>query len=559
MIKIEIKNFRGISSASFLVDKIAMLGGRNAAGKSSLAQATAALLTGQAIPVRGVSKSTAGQLVRSGTAAGSAKLTDGENTAEISWPKAAVKTTGQPPQATEFAAGLSCIINMNAKDRAAALSQYLNAEPTREDFDKELAPLDLPEKLLDQLWDVIEQTGWDGAHNNCKEKGAKLKGQWEQITGANYGSKIAENWIPDGWEPELDGLSEESLQADLNDARQVFEAAIATEAIDDNRRAEIESKADQVQGLKETVAELTDKASQIDADRDQAFSELKKLPLPDHVDPLICPECETKLQLSSGKLTAATVISAAELKKRADAIEKAKSKTDGLTNELNDTRDELSSARQQLKDSQAAAVELDQMSKAAAGDSSCNIEQARTHVQHAEERLEAWTQKTQADHRQMNIALNAELIKALAPTGIRQKKLAEALDKFNHGMAEFSEISRFGTVELDSELNSSLNGTPYHLLSKSERWRVRITLQLAMAGIDKSSAVVIDGADILVNRELRNGLIGLLQMMDIPAVVTMAMQDVSWLPDLAAAGLGNSYWVDGGVLMSRDDALKGGK
>ena len=83
------------------------------------------------------------------------------------------------------------------------------------------------------MWQIIEAQGWDGAAKQAKEKGANLKGMWEQITGDRYGSKKAENYIPENWMPDLDGASDESLQADLTDARGVLEGCIASEAVDD--------------------------------------------------------------------------------------------------------------------------------------------------------------------------------------------------------------------------------------------------------------------------------------------------------------------------------------
>ncbi len=558
--QISIKNFRGISHAAFNLAKITLIGGHNAAGKSSIAQATAALLTGNATPVRGVTKSTSGQLVRSGTAAGAATLTDGDNTTEISWPKAQVKTTGQPPQATEFAAGLSCVLNLNAKDRAAALSAYLQAEPTRDDFNRELKRLDLPDTLMDELWKIIEHNGWDSAHANCKEKGAKLKGQWEQITGENYGSKKADSYIPEGWEPELEGLSEDSLEDALSDARQVLEGCIAVEAIDDAKREELEQRAEDIQAIKEHIEVLTQKISDLDAQRDEAHGVKAKLPPAKWSSHLTCPKCSEPLELYNGELRHAEVIPEAELKKRAEDIGKATSIIDGITSQINDVSGQLADAKADLRKCQEASAELEKMDKQQNAESG-DIDAARTAMQNAESRLKAWKQKTQADNRHMNIQLNAELVKALAPTGIRQVKLAEALGSFNGQLATMSETSGFGVAEIDSDLNASLNGTPYYLLSKSERWRVRVLIQVVMAWIDSSAVVVIDGADILVDGALRNGLFSLLAGVDIPALTTMALRDVDapryGLPDLSAVGIGESYWIDNGVLKARADVVGG--
>ena len=54
-----------------------------------------------------------------------------------------------------------------------------------------------------------QKQGWEGAYVQTKETGARLKGQWQGVTGQNYGGEKAKNFIPLDWEPELAGASEE--------------------------------------------------------------------------------------------------------------------------------------------------------------------------------------------------------------------------------------------------------------------------------------------------------------------------------------------------------------
>ena len=56
MIEIELRDFRGCERASLRVDPIALIAGRNATGKSSIAQAIGAALTGDPLVVEGVAK-----------------------------------------------------------------------------------------------------------------------------------------------------------------------------------------------------------------------------------------------------------------------------------------------------------------------------------------------------------------------------------------------------------------------------------------------------------------------------------------------------------------------
>ncbi len=570
-IEVKVTNFRGCRSAKFVMpgNGIALIGGRNAAGKSSIAQAVAAGLTGNPIPVRDVAKAAAGQLVRSGSASGSVwvatdKITTADavgGSTEIAWPQAKVTTTGAPAWASDYAAGLSCVLKLDSKKRAAVLSEYLGAEPNREDYDRALKPLGLPTDLLNQLWHVIQQSGWDGAHSNCKEKGAKLKGQWEQITGDRYGSKKAENWLPQGWEPHLDGESEESLQEYVNDARQVLEAAIAAEAVDDSKRADLEEKANKIIGIKEELSSAADMEAEAQARAQKARERYNKMSDPTQRSQMVCPECGTDLRLKGGTLERAEALSADEVDRVHREWVDAREELEDLDCKVSAMIDARKIIESELEDAVKASSVLEELNrKAGTVNAPANdIETARKQVRAEEIRLRAWQQKTQADNRHLNISLNAQLVSALAPDGIRQQKLSETLGGANMELKKLSSTSGFGTVQIENDLTASLNGTPYGLLSKSERWRARVVIQLWMASVDGSDAAVIDGADVLADRALRNGLIKMLQTTGIPSLVTMALPEADaprfGLPDLDTAGAGRSYWIENGELMPRSEAV----
>src|SRR6185369_15567226 len=119
----EIRNFRGIASADLDIDKICLAAGPNEAGKTSTAQAVAAALTGEPMPIKGVSKASAGLLVRSGAANGSITLASQNGQTNIVYPSAKVKTEGVAPYASHFAAGIQSIVTMDDKDRIKILTE----------------------------------------------------------------------------------------------------------------------------------------------------------------------------------------------------------------------------------------------------------------------------------------------------------------------------------------------------------------------------------------------------------------------------------------------------
>lgn len=281
-IKAVISNYRGVSAATLEIDKITLVAAVNGGGKSSCCQAVGAALTGEACPIdnengASLSKSQAGVLVRSGTAAGRVELSGPAGATEIAWPSTKAKSSGQAPAASAFAAGLNSIVSMEIKKRIPFLIDYLKAQPTKENLVETLQDLNLgwvvkfpnvtegcnevraengrpvevsgvmyqPESgTVDKLWDLIQTQGWDQTYSQIKEKGAKYKGQWEAVTNANYGPKAASSWIPVGHEPNLEGSSEDTLKACVTDARDALEAAISASAVDDSKRQDLEAIVD---------------------------------------------------------------------------------------------------------------------------------------------------------------------------------------------------------------------------------------------------------------------------------------------------------------------------
>lgn len=551
-----IKNFRGCSVALFNLQKITLIGGHNAAGKSSIAQAAAAGLTGNPLPVLGVQKSAAGCLVRSGTAAGSVELTSETGSTKIDYPKAAVKTEGKPPQATAFAAGLSCVLDLPTKDRSETLSQYLRAEPTKDDLIAGLANIeDLKPEHIDAIWQNIEQNGWDGAHAAAKEKGARLKGQWEQVTGDRYGKKKAGSWIPEGYSADLDGASQADLEAAVVDTREQLEGAIASEAVDDARADELQALAETLPNLQAQLPDAEKLVADMAAEREKRRADRDKLPLAKKGDFLSCPHCRKSVAMVDGALLPASdPLSDKEVAGRKKAIGAASKLFDAAQGDYQATSRSLQELKDRIQAASSAAEELaDQPEQTECG---TDVDAARGAADSAVKQLECWKKKTTAANRHYNIGVNAEILTVLAADGARLTKLRKALAGANAAMGKLCSVSRWGSVELDDNLTASLNGTPYYLLSESEQYRVRVTLQLWMANLDGSAAVIIDGADVLVDKNLRNGLFRVLAATEMTALVAMAMQDAGDLPDIGARDMGQAYWMgEGGVLVDRASAV----
>ena len=575
----KISNFRGLASADLDISKICLVAAPNEGGKTSTIQAVAAALTGDPLPIAGVKKAMAGMLVRSGTAAGSIDLESATGKTNIHWPSAKVKSEGSPPYASHFAAGIYSLATLDEKERPKILADYLKASPTRADLDAQLADMKLLPKVMDQLWELIEKQGWDNAHAQIKEKGARLKGQWQQITGEQHGSKKAENFIPAGYEQDLMGQSEETLSAQVTDARDALEATIATDAVDDSRRGDLEArvalKQERQQAVDDTQAAPVDGAlaaqieeaqafvKDISAKRDVIQAELRELPSARQVTGMPCPHCDTVLQVSGGNLTIAAVLSEDEITTRQAAIDALQGKLDATNDAIakhmtsisgiqscireaekaHDTA--ITDALRVLGDSTLAEQELAGMAAPVVGKQGgapSYVEQCRTTLNRADTRLKAFVQKRDADILHATIMSNAELVARVAADGIRADVLAKAIKGFNDKMLPLCKVAGWRPVALETDFSPTQGGTPYMLLSESAKFRVRVVLQLAMAQMDNSQAVVIDAADIL-DKDGRNGLFKAIHSTGMPALVAMTIDKKDLVPNVGKAGIGASYWI----------------
>jgi hypothetical protein len=553
MISVRVRDFRGCERADLEIDPVALIGGRNGAGKTSIAQAVGAAAYGNALPMAGLARGSAGVLIRVGQSSAFVELRGESGTTRIDWPAAQATSDGTPPAASEYAAGLSSVPSLDAKDRARVLATYLHADPTREDLAIALAetPLAVP-AVIEQIWKLIEQHGWDGAHQLRREKGAELKGRWRQITGAHYGSRVATSWRPDLIVE--DTATDADLVAAVNDAtaahnRAVGDAAVA--AVDRERLAAEAATIDERNAaVGAAESELQIRTQALDAAQQARMA----LP-PDTSDKgaeMPCPHCGgllvlRRVSLVETRLEQAPVgVDPVELKRRRLAIADADGAIANATDALNMARRNATAARDQVRTALKARESLDSAPKPSG--SSGSVEAARSALATAERRLAAFRQRVEAEDVAAKIAGNDILLEHLAADGLRARKLSRVLDVFNASqLAPLCDAAGWKAVAVDPAMTITYGGRAYPLLSSSEQYRVRVVLQITMARLDQSSLVVIDAADIL-DAPLRSGLFDLIADAGVPAIVCMTLSRREQTPDLAAAGLGRSYWIEAGIV-----------
>jgi hypothetical protein len=536
--KAELKNYRGIESAELQIDPIALIAGINGSGKSSIAQGIAAALTQNPAPIAGITKTAAGQLLRDGTKRGSCTVGDANGHVTANWPGASVSHNGIIPVASPVACGLISIADMKPKDASVAMMAIIKADPTREQYDAVMTAI--PSGMRDQIWQAIVDTGWDDAHKRAKERGTKIKGAWEALTGEKYGSQKAITWRhANHTDDRADDL--EAAQSDL-------EAAIANQATDQSR---IDFLKQQVAAGETATGLLPELQASIAGFQDAytaARNAASALPRPEQAEQTVeCPHCSGHLVVISKTDVRAPAagLSDKENDARTLAIQNAATALQAAQDVINTANADLRLAQDAIRTGNNAAAELKALPAGTSTDA--DIAVARQRVADIQGKIEAAqaTGKAATYHKQ--IADNETVLAVLAPEGLRKTVLAEKMGALNKSLATVSAAAKWPVVALDDDLNATLGGRAYILLSESEKYRVRVVLQLVLAGMDGSEIAVIDAADIL-DKGGRNGLFAAIKHSKLKALVCMTINAVADVPNLAAAGIGRSYWLADNVL-----------
>jgi hypothetical protein len=550
MIKAIVNNFRKIEKAEIEVSRITLVGGNNEAGKTSLSQAIGAALVGNAT-VLGVPKKEANLLVRDGSKFASVKVqNDKGGETQVSWPSMEVVSNSNAPRASIYAAGKQRFTSLPKQDAAGLISSLMKAEPKKSDFWDVAVPL-LGEKKAEVIWNMIDAQGWDATFEYIQEQARELKAEYKIISNEQWGSKKSENWMPEGFSFDAQSESEEALEAAIKVAQTQLEEAIAANAVTGDKINVIKAEADKFQDLVKRKGEkeaLIAEAKILLEDTQKALDDIPEIP-PQN---LICPHCAGEVMLMEKSLIKAESITEEEREKikknRTDAI----TRRDDCKKKLNDLEKELQVIMLEGKAAQKAVKELEQLglvdTTVDAAEADRKINGFREAVAMSSKRLEMFRKWKRAGTTHTRIVNALAIAEQVAPSGIRQRKAGEAVEAFNtNHLYPLCQAFGIAPVTLDLDMNVLYRSHLYQFLSESAKFRIDCILQVAIARIDGSEMIIIDGADIIVGKD-RSGILNLLLYGKIPALVFMSMAKIESMPvtDMKTVG-GTCYWVDKSV------------
>ncbi|MDZ4251094.1 MAG: hypothetical protein U1A72_00795, partial [Sulfuritalea sp.] len=508
---VKIRGFRGAERADIEVNPIALIGGLNFAGKSSVCQALAAAACNQPIPFFSsarpdkprFTKADSKALLRGGMATGVASIEiDGEAVSTVSWPSLTASGT-DAMHCSLVAAGLITPMEMEDLDRQRFFSTLLKADPTsKRSPDKPDEPSDLEAALIEaipvlgelehaeSLAKVIAQVqtnGWDVAHRSFKENGAKRKGAWEHASGEAFGLKKAVGWKPLGWREDLADTSLEDLGTACTQAQAAVEKAIAAVATDAAELAALEQNAALEAGAWNAL-----KAAEKDLERAQDDLAKKRKARAEIVIPTAsaCPHCGGLVDVVQNSVTHLYQLEqSTATQAQITALRTAAAQADGLVAKATDGvrifQESLGTAKgkhEAIKGSGERLIEA----KKRTGTTDA-VDTARDLLAGLLKDKDLISRRYACETLAEQIIANQKLVDILAPDGLRRQKLQKALAKFNkETLGPLSAEAGFSIVTIDDDLEILYGARRYFLLSASEQYRVRAVVQIAVAVYDKS-------------------------------------------------------------------------
>lgn len=497
---------------------LTIVAGPNGSGKSSIRDAIAFCVLAELTRVE--SKGERAKLLTEGTQAGSVQVHMGNATATRDIASGKMETTGPlpiPPDAVTAASpyliAADRFASTDADTRRTLLLQVARVDMSPAGLLAVLAERSHPVTVLEALRGAKDQT-LDGWRKLAERGAAENRGAWKAITGETYGSSKAEAWkaaapttTPSA--ADLDRLRRDvtlfegqvaaahkaagaSEQMRQEIARVRSRNAVAKQAIDIAATAAERLAALDIAGLEQQYQAAETAAREANARREAIT--------------MTCPTCRECLVIADGELVAYEVpeqpvaeaefqaahTRAATMKRQLDdakqkarelqtrldagkvahgqiAEEPAEPDDAGIASQLRQAQEELTEGRRLLAEAEATARRA------------AEAEGKTAKAREAHDLVKAWVKAGEA----------------LAPSGIPAEMLDKSLGTINRTLAELSAGAGWGAVAIGSDMQITVAGRLYGLLSESEQWRADAVIAVALAMHSKMGFVVLDRFDVL--------------------------------------------------------------
>ena len=571
MTKITVSNFRGIRRAEFEAAGITLLAGHNGSGKSSLLQGIAAATTGVLIPIDKLTKGRSNELIFDGDGEQALRLREasitvasGIGSSTVTYPAGTRASEGKPFDLSKIAAGVDSLIYDPITDkphtdaeRVQMISELVQCEPRYEDLLEALSAMNMNPEHIKRLWQTIKAQGWDSAYDGAKNKGKEIKGEWKAITGGNYGTQVAENWLPDAWTDDLKTETADTLTAVIAECKSWVNAAIADQAVGDAEIARLRAAAEQLPGL-QTLLDMSQKQLPGLRKNEKLLQDkLESIAVAQTEATTACPHCGKPVVIKGLSVVIPSPSDPEAISKatklRADCVKELAN----IKAEIGKVNAEIGGKNSQIITAMSAKTQLEGIAvRSTATDNSRDLETCRAELATAESRLLAWKMYHNARAKHEAIILNQRIIDLLAPEGLRMARLTEALAEINGLLDEICKRASWPTVSVLPDMSFIYGKRAYMHCSASQKYRVRVSLQIVWAIKQGSPLILIDEADKL-DASGRQGLIVVCHSLlpDTRSIIGMTIiGGKDKVPDMSklifeGEPCGAGYWIENGEVV----------
>ena len=517
--------------------------GKNSAGKTNVATILAALSTQTGNPLLLSAAEKSKYVTRQETEGHATLRWDGKKKATWYPLQLGVSLSGPgkdkevQPLSIAHAVGLVDFLEKRPAKERAKVFESLFPPPSP----ASLLEGKLPDYQLESVVQEIERNGWDSALAIYEHKRREAKDAWQKITGAGrYSDKKGANWVPGDWRMELAGASLDSLQADLQNAKDVVAQLVAQEAISlvniaEARKVKYEEipakEAERVEAVKEELAiSAVIEEQKLEIIR---IHDLIALTV-DNIDKLsailnegpdfTCPVCNTGLVecqkdevLKVWKETKPEELAEAHEQREAlrKTLKDAQNKRDIVQLELDAQYNKCKAASNVVMRIVGEKQSLHQRAgladvQPAEGASQLELnkaEEARDAILKDVEAKDMMNKATRAHNNVVELDATCQLLSA---QGARWQQGQGVVGVINKTLANMSTTAGWPAVVVDPEYSISINDWPLALTAENDRLKAQILLQLAFARVYKPCRmIVLDALDKLYD-ESWDGLVNLL-------------------------------------------------
>jgi len=544
----KIRNFRRIREINMDVGGIMLVAGHNEQGKSSLIQAFAACLMQEPMVMSGLHKKDAKMLINGGKRA-VVSLGDKDKVGvSVTWPDCQVGVTGNPFKASHIATGMTKFTRMSVKERSDLLIETLSVMPSERDFKMDIADsarnanIAVDAAWLNLVWEEVQEHGYDIVSQRRADHARDLKREWTGVTSEVWGHLKAEKWLTENADKELSKTDIEALRQSIAFKKTRLVAREKRRWLAEHTKEEMEERfALHSIATTELLAlnkKLHDDRAALQLMRDKHAALKSDMALAG----ASCPHCEKPLYVREGKIL--RLDQSYDVEALAKEAEELIAQGKKLSKAIEVLEKDIATQQLLIEEAEKARLWLDEHEKLS--DASDII--TEEDIAAMEWKLRAAIAYDAAHDFHLMIMQSVHIAAELAPNGIRLRHLQKRLNAFNEGLKDYSKVLGMEAVHIEDDMSVWRGRLPYMFLSSAAQFLTDFVIQIAIAGVDGSDMILVDGADILQAPGRRTAIIQSLINTGVPCVITMSLNTPDSAPDLFRAGVGASYWMQDGAL-----------